>query len=141
MTLLSHYGIDTICWNLRFYCIYQKKKKITTTPQLKEQLSKRNLSFFFPPDNVASQFIWAWQSKNSGNWKGLNFRALFCCIWVLDQMQNLYLLQNETKLLFCCRFLGWRLQFSKVTGSNISCPYCQVINLIYIWSPVFIRKL
>ena len=26
----------------------KKKKKITTTPQLKEQLSKRNLSFFFP---------------------------------------------------------------------------------------------
>ena len=40
----------------------KKKKKITTTPQLKEQLSKRNLSFFFPPDNAARQFIWAWQS-------------------------------------------------------------------------------
>ena len=121
----------------------KKKKKITTTPQLKEQTQ----FVIFSPNNAASQFIWAWVCILYGKAKILETgkaRNLGTCSVVFGSWTKCkictYCKTNPNYFLLSFFGLETSILKGKVTGSNISCLYCQVVNLIYIWSPVFVRK-
>ena len=112
------------------------KKKITTTPQLKEQTQ---FVIFFPltmrpANSYGLGFVYYMAKLKQWKLERPEFQGHVLLYLGLGPNAKSVPIAKRDQITFLLSFFGLETSIlkGKVTGSNISCPYCQVVNLIYI---------